>query len=97
MLTYGALRSIREAGLSIPDDVALVGCDSWRSPELFEPFLTVVDRDAAEIGRRAAMLLIESITSGAVANITLPTNLMVGSTTGTAETSRRRSVNESTG
>jgi LacI family transcriptional regulator len=84
MLTYGSLRAIRDAGLSIPDDVALVGCDSWRSPELFEPFLTVVDRDASEIGRRAATLLIESIASGAVANITLPTTLVVGSTTATA-------------
>lgn len=81
MLTYGALRAIREAGLSLPDDVALVGCDGWRAPDIFQPSLTRVARDHAEMGASAAGLLLEAITDGAVRNLVLPTSLVVGATT----------------
>lgn len=76
MIAYGTLRAIRNAGLA--GRIAMVACDSWRSPELFEPSVTVVQRDVAEIGRVAAELVLEGINNGTVRSITLPTEVVVG-------------------
>ena len=56
-MTIGALRALRELGLRVPDDVALVGFDDSPWTTLMSPQLTVVvparlrDRPG---GRRAA-------------------------------------------
>lgn len=78
MLSYGALRAIRGSDRSIPDQVDLIPCDSWPFPELFEPALTVVRRDAAKIGRMAAELVLGGIADGKHREVTLPTELVVG-------------------
>lgn len=74
MLAYGVLRAIRESGRP----VAMIACDSWRSPELFEPSVTVVRRDVAEMGRTAAELLRVAIDTGETRSVTLPTELVLG-------------------
>lgn len=76
MIAYGTLRSIREANKV--SQVAMVACDSWRSPELFEPSVTFVRRDVAEIGQVAAELLLEAINLGSYRSVTLPTELVPG-------------------
>lgn len=81
MINYGVLAAVRERGLKIPDDLALVGCDSWPHPELFDPALSVVSRDAAAMGRTAADLLLELIAGGQHRQVTLPTELVIGGTT----------------
>jgi LacI family transcriptional regulator len=81
MINYGVLRVVRERRLSLPGDLALVGCDSWRQPELFEPSLTVVSRDAELMGRTAAELVLDAISGGPARRVTLPTELVIGRTT----------------
>jgi len=76
MIAYGTLRSIRDANKV--RQVAMVACDSWRSPELFEPSVTSVRRDVAEIGQVAAELLLEAINVGTYRSVTLPTELVPG-------------------
>lgn len=76
MIAYGTLRSIREANKV--SQVAMVACDSWRSPKLFEPSVTLVRRDVAEIGQVAAELLLEAINLGSYRSVTLPTELVPG-------------------
>lgn len=76
MIGYGTLRAIRDAGLT--GRIAMVACDAWRSPELFEPSVTVVRRDVAEMGRVGAELLIDLINGGPVRTVTLPTELVAG-------------------
>ncbi len=56
-MTAGALRAIREVGLRVPDDVALVGFDDSPWMTLTSPALTVVSQPAYEIGHAAAELL----------------------------------------
>lgn len=80
-LGYGVLRAIRERNLRMPDDMALVGCDSWPEPELFDPALTTVARDAAEVGRTAVDLLLELIAGSGHDERVLPTELVVRGTT----------------
>ncbi len=61
LLTLGALRAIREAGLHIPDDIALVAFDELDWMPLFEPALTVAAQPTYELGRQATELLLKRI------------------------------------
>lgn len=59
LMTVGALRSLRDLGLRVPDDVRVVGFDDAPWAALVQPPLTVVSQPAYEIGRIAAELLLE--------------------------------------
>ncbi|TPN81948.1 LacI family transcriptional regulator [Mesorhizobium sp. CU2] len=63
MTTIGAVRAIREKGLSIPGDLSIVGFDDFEWADCFEPRLTLVEQPCTEIGRQAAALLSERIAS----------------------------------
>jgi LacI family transcriptional regulator len=56
-MAAGALRAIRELGLSVPRDISLVAFDDSPWCSLVSPQLTVVAQPAYEIGRVAAELL----------------------------------------
>ncbi|HZS09758.1 MAG TPA: LacI family DNA-binding transcriptional regulator [Blastocatellia bacterium] len=57
----GAMGAIRDAGLSVPDDVAIVGFDNVPLAAYTAPTLTTVDQPTTEQGRQAAALLLERI------------------------------------
>ncbi|MER9686569.1 MULTISPECIES: LacI family DNA-binding transcriptional regulator [unclassified Mesorhizobium] len=57
MTTIGAVRAIREKGLTIPGDLSLAGFDDFEWADCFEPRLTLVAQPCTEIGRQAAALL----------------------------------------
>ena len=57
LATIGAMHGLRELGLRVPDDVALVGFDDFEWADYFEPRLTVIAQPCQEIGREAASLL----------------------------------------
>jgi LacI family transcriptional regulator len=57
LMTLGALAAVRELGLSVPGDVAIVGFDDAPWAPLTQPPLTVVAQPTREIGREAARLL----------------------------------------
>lgn len=59
LMTLGALRAIHSRGLSIPNDVAIVGFDDMYWSESLNPPLTAVHQDGFEIGRRATELLLK--------------------------------------
>jgi len=59
----GAMKAIWEAGLRVPDDIAVVGAgDIWHGDLLRVP-LTTIAWSKDEIGRRAAELMIDQITT----------------------------------
>lgn len=60
-LAMGAMMAIKEKGLKIPQDVAVVGFSNWFFGELMEPSLTSVDQPGFEMGQEAARLLIRQI------------------------------------
>lgn len=66
MMAIGAMAAAREAGLSIPDDIAVVGYDDVRVSRFTCPSLTTVRAPEVELGRRAALVLLGLI------NNTLP-------------------------
>ena len=61
MMALGALLSIKDAGLRIPGDMALVGFDDIPIDRLVTPALTTVTQFQSRLGRRAAELLLEQI------------------------------------
>jgi LacI family transcriptional regulator len=58
VVAMGALGALRELGLSIPDDVALVGFDDVPAARYLAPPLTTVRLPAIELGRRAGEMLL---------------------------------------
>jgi LacI family transcriptional regulator len=57
----GAMQAIKEAGLIIPKDIAVVGFSNWFFSALMDPPLTSVDQPGFEMGQEAAKLLIRQI------------------------------------
>jgi DNA-binding LacI/PurR family transcriptional regulator len=58
LMASGALRALREAGMRVPVDVALVGFEDAPVARLTQPPLTTVHQPVEEMGRRMAELLI---------------------------------------
>jgi LacI family transcriptional regulator len=58
LLAIGTLAALRDAGLSVPDDVAVVGMDNTTLASVTWPPLTTIDLGSAERARIAAELLL---------------------------------------
>ncbi|MEM8587187.1 MAG: LacI family DNA-binding transcriptional regulator [Pseudomonadota bacterium] len=56
-ILYGAVRAVRTLGLSIPDDLSLVGADDRLLSDLLDPAVTIIERDMREIGRTLGAML----------------------------------------
>lgn len=57
-MAYGALQAIAEAGLSVPQDISVIGFDDLEFSLLTNPPLTTVRQPRYEMGRDAARLLV---------------------------------------
>ncbi|HZO62795.1 MAG TPA: LacI family DNA-binding transcriptional regulator [Gaiellaceae bacterium] len=86
MMAVGAIRAIRAAGLSVPEDVAIVGFDDIRVAELLSPALTTVRQDMVGIGLAAGRALVEQIENPEVTPpvLTLPVDLVVRASCGSS-------------
>ena len=60
-LAAGALRAIAQAGLRVPDDIAVMGFDGTELAEMVSPQLTTVEQPSRDIGRTAVTLLLKKI------------------------------------
>ena len=57
----GAIRALKDAGLSVPGDVSVVGFDDIQSAAYSTPSLTTVRQPLLEMGKRGAQVLLERI------------------------------------
>ncbi len=83
----GAIRALRDAGLSVPGDVSVVGFDDILSAAYATPSLTTVRQPLAEMGRRGAQVLLERIANRDKvfpAEIVMSPELVVRESTGQA-------------
>ena len=82
-IALGGVRAIREAGLSIPNDVAVTGFGDYEVSKFIDPSLTTVHFDISQMGRIAAkrlkMLLDEPDEDSWL--ILMPTQLIVREST----------------
>ncbi len=61
MMALGALRALREEGISVPEDVALVGFDDLPPAALADPQLTTVRQPIKRLGVKAVEILTDLI------------------------------------
>ncbi len=62
-VVIGAYQKIKEAGLKIPGDVALIGFSNNKITSLVDPPITTVNQPSFEMGKVATQVLIEAISS----------------------------------
>ncbi|HET7092125.1 MAG TPA: LacI family DNA-binding transcriptional regulator [Thermomicrobiales bacterium] len=80
MMAIGAMLAIREAGLRVPDDVAIAGFDDIVVARLLNPPLTTVAQFPERLGRRAAEMLFERLDGGVEGpgrRVEMPYELMI--------------------
>jgi LacI family transcriptional regulator len=57
-MTIGVMRAIRDCGLTVPDDIALVVFDDFEWADLFHPRLTAIAQSTAEMGEQAVEMVL---------------------------------------
>jgi len=63
-IAIGAMAAAKKLGLSIPEQIAIVGFNDEPIASLISPTLTSVNQPAIEMGRTAAKILIDQIEAG---------------------------------
>jgi LacI family transcriptional regulator len=84
MMSFGALRAFHEAGLRVPEDVALVSFDDIPAAARHRPALTTIRQPIHQMGAIAAQTLIDQLENDDTATprrIILPTELVLRETT----------------
>lgn len=78
-MALGAISAIRQAGLSCPEDVSVVGFDDLPLASFFQPPLTTIAQPKGSIGRQAVELLVDILRGAGepTRQITLPHELVV--------------------
>lgn len=61
LMAIGAIAAIKEKGLSVPEDISIVGFDDIQIAKYMTPGLTTIKQDTSLIGKTAANLLISQI------------------------------------
>ncbi|MBA2719135.1 MAG: LacI family DNA-binding transcriptional regulator [Chloroflexi bacterium] len=83
-VALGALKAARVIGVTVPDDLAIVGFDDLPIAPFVEPSLTTIRVPAREIGIVAARMIIAMMANGSIAtSTTLATELIVRESSGT--------------
>jgi LacI family transcriptional regulator, galactose operon repressor len=83
-MAIGALSALSDAGLEVPDDVAVAGFDDIRVCRYVTPSLTTVHVDVDELGRRAFEVVFDAIehpSSGECRRESITTSLVVRNST----------------
>jgi LacI family transcriptional regulator len=84
LIALGALHAIRQAGLSVPGDVSVVGYDNIDAAAYTSPPLTSVHFSKAEMGEQAARTVLElarKTETPGPSTVRLPVNLVVREST----------------
>lgn len=85
LLAIGCLRTLRERGRRVPEDVSLVGFNDMHFVDLLDPPLTTVRVPQRELGRAAAELALALVTdhgtTATAAMVRLPGTLVVRGST----------------
>ena len=80
----GAIRALKDSGLSVPQDVSVVGFDDIQSAAYSTPSLTTVRQPLMEMGKKGAQVLLERIADrekGFPAEVTMEPELVVREST----------------
>jgi DNA-binding LacI/PurR family transcriptional regulator len=83
-MAIGALHALRELGVRVPEDMAVVGFDGIELGAFTAPSLTTVEQPRADMGRRAVELIFDLLEQRANVprEVTLPVRLVVRESSG---------------
>lgn len=79
ILAIGAMQAVHSAGLSIPEDISIIGVDNIFAASTTMPPLTTIEKPKYEMGSQAAKLLLERIKTkrtSSTQTITISCNLL---------------------
>lgn len=78
LMTIGAISKIKNLGLKIPDDIAIIGFGDFASSAIIDPPITNITLPAKTIGRTAFDVLLSKINNPEyMTHIQLPPSLIV--------------------
>ncbi|WP_418606689.1 substrate-binding domain-containing protein [Georgenia sp. SUBG003] len=82
-IARGALDALRDRGVRVPEDVAVIGFDNWEvMTSGARPALTSVDMNFEMLGRRAAEHLVEAINGRPASGVeTMPVRVVARGST----------------
>jgi LacI family repressor for deo operon, udp, cdd, tsx, nupC, and nupG len=85
LIAIGALRALYEAGVRVPDDIAVVGFDGISPTAFTTPALTTVEHSRDDLGRLAVETLLGLLDGreSATPDLVLPGRLVVRESCGT--------------
>lgn len=88
LMAIGAMAAARDAGLSVPEDISVVGFDDIHLAGYLNPPLTTVAQPMAELGRVAAELLLQRLVDRSLPprRVMLRNRLVIRRTTAVAPT-----------
>jgi LacI family transcriptional regulator len=88
IMAVGALRALRESGLRVPDDIAIIGFDDTPQAELTAPPLTTMRQSPYTMGYKTLEALLEIIRNPDLPtqNIILESELVIRMSCGTKKT-----------
>ncbi|MGE5223371.1 MAG: LacI family DNA-binding transcriptional regulator [Omnitrophica WOR_2 bacterium] len=80
-MAFAAIRAIQEAGLHIPEDIAIIGFDDIPPAATSKPPLTTIQQPIMQTGKMAAEMLIDMIENPnpQTNHVVLPTELVIRS------------------
>lgn len=58
LMAIGAIKAVKDKGLRVPEDIAVVGFDNIQMASVFEPNITTIDQPKYAIGKKAMDLLL---------------------------------------
>jgi len=94
MMAQGVYAALQEAGMTIPDDVAVVGFDDLPTASLLRPALTTIRQPIREKGAVATGLLLDIVEGKQTEarHVVLPTTLIVRESSGVVEKTKTHSA-----
>jgi LacI family repressor for deo operon, udp, cdd, tsx, nupC, and nupG len=83
VMAIGALKAVREAGLQVPSDMAVIGFDNIPFSNMTNPTLTTIAQPMYDMGCNAAHMLIRKLTNktAPIKSIILPHVLIIREST----------------
>ena len=77
MVAWGAIKRFKQAGLSIPDDIAVVGYDDIYIADKIDPPLTTISQPKEKLGQVAMDIMLQAISGEPMTSMLFDPELIV--------------------
>ncbi len=85
LMAIGAMRAVRDAGLKVPGDISVVGCDDIFLADSVDPALTTLRVPKLDMGRNAMYQLIHQIKEKKHESVVVKAEFIIRNSTGIAK------------